>query len=218
VRPHPRDRAGRTGRVVPLRPNAKPLSVRDLDGDGEPEIVLDLFWAGSRCCLWTRIYRFDRVDRRYLVSTHFWGNFQDSYRLRDLDQDGRPEFVAADGRFATISSTYDSADPVEIWSYGRHGLHDVTRGFSRAIAADASRWWALYVTQRGRRHGWVREPLAAWVADQYLLGHRERGERVLARALHRGELDLPRSSFAPSSRVYVRRLRAFLRTAGYSAK
>jgi hypothetical protein len=217
VRPHPRDRDGQ--RVIPygLRNGIarKPLIVRDLDGDREPEVLLDLWWGGNRCCLWTRVYRFDPVARRFVGRTRFWGNFQDGYRLRDLDDDGRPELLSADGRIESISSTYEYASPIQIWAYRRGQLVNVTRGFRGLVAADGRKQWAVYLRERRLRRGWVRPPLAAWVADEYLLDRSRRADRVIALALRRGELDLPRSDGAPTSAQYVRQLRAFLRRAGY---
>src|SRR5262245_576160 len=220
VQPNPRDNAGRNGRVIPYAVHgvieSKPLLVRDLDGDGEPEVLLDLFWGGQRCCLWTRIYRFDRTLSRYVPANHFWGNFQDSYRLRDLDQNGLPKFVAADGRIESISDHYYSADPLQIWSYRRGRLGDTTRQFPRFVAQDARHWRGVYLRQRKRgRFRWVREPLSAWAADEYLLGRSKLADRAVAIALRRGDLDLPRSERGVTARRYVKRLRSFLRTSGY---
>jgi hypothetical protein len=72
------------------------LRVRDLDGDGEPEVVLDTFSGGAHCCLWARIFAFD--GSAYRSITH---NFADpGYRIGDIDADGVPEWVSADPRFA----------------------------------------------------------------------------------------------------------------------
>ena len=35
------------------------VTVRDLDGDGEPEAMLTLVWNGANCCSWSRIYHYD---------------------------------------------------------------------------------------------------------------------------------------------------------------
>jgi hypothetical protein len=51
----------------------------------------------------------------------------------------------------------------------------------------------------------VRGVLAAWLADQYLLGRGAAGWSVLRRAERRGEVD----------RAYLRKLRSFLRRTGY---
>jgi hypothetical protein len=62
IPPNPRDHVGRTGRaivddVAVSGDAARPLIVRDLDGDGEPEVAAMLFWGGTRCCFWSRVYR-----------------------------------------------------------------------------------------------------------------------------------------------------------------
>lgn len=216
ARPHPRARSGK--RVIPFRLRSgiesKPLAVRDLDHDGEPEVLLDLFWGGTRCCLWTRIYRYDRLARRYVGRSHFWGNFQDNYRLRDLDHDRRPEFVSADGRIARVISSYHYASPIQIWVYRRGRLEDMTRRFPGVVASDARKWWAVYLRERQVRRGWVRQPLAAWVADQYLLGRARRADRMLAAALRRG--DLRGGAFDPPARAYVMQLKRFLQQNGYA--
>ena len=89
--------------------------MRDLDGDHEPEVVLDLFWGGAHCCWWTRVYRLDRARGTYVPLNHWWGDAKARSRLRDLDHDGVPEFVAADDRFTELS--YFSADPIQIWDW-----------------------------------------------------------------------------------------------------
>ena len=151
-----------------------------------------------------------------MPTNHFWGNFQDAYRLRDLQGDARPEVVSADGRIERISSVYYSADPIQIWSYDHGRFRDVTRRYPARVAQDARRWWALYVTERRSKRRWVREPLAAWVADEYLLRHSLLADRVVAAALRRGELDPPATEHAASARRWVEELKAFLRSAGYA--
>jgi hypothetical protein len=195
-------------RAIPYALEKAPLRVRDLDGDGEPEVLLDLYWGGTRCCMWTRVYRFDALASRYRVTISFWGNFQDFYRLRDLDHDGRPEFVSHDRRIESISATWSYSSPIRIFSYRGGRLLDVTRHYPLQIKRDAA-------SLRGRGR-WTRELLAAWVADEYLLGHRTLAQRELHRALRLGELRKPRFWNAPKPQVYIARLYRFLRRAGYA--
>jgi hypothetical protein len=56
--------------------------------------------------------------------------------------------------------------------------------------------------------------LAAYVADEALLGRPERGWAAIDRALARGELS-PRGTGYPVGRAYVGKLRVFLHKAGY---
>ena len=61
----------------------------------------------------------------------------------------------------------------------------------------------------------VRGILAAWLADEYLLGRGAAGWRVLERAERHGELGRKPDGWA-TGRAYLRKLRAFLRRTGYS--
>src|SRR5581483_10268931 len=75
---------------------AHPLTIRDLDGDGEPEILVDLYTGGAHCCYWTAILHYD--GHTYRGTAELWGD--PGYRLQDLDRDGRPELLTNDDRFA----------------------------------------------------------------------------------------------------------------------
>src|SRR3954451_12120021 len=72
------------------------LHLTDLDADGEPEVLVDLYTGGAHCCATTLIWFVDgsRYRRRVL------GLGDQGYRLKDLDADGQPEIVTADDRFA----------------------------------------------------------------------------------------------------------------------
>jgi streptogramin lyase len=190
------------------------LTVRDLDGDGEPEAMLLLNWNGTHCCSWSRIYRYDRARNTYIAHTHFWGNLGAAPALRDLDGDRRPEFLARDDRFTERFTAFvGSVSPVQIWSY-RHGtMRDVTRRYPRLIRRDAARIWRVYLKYR---EGDVRGILPAWMADEYLLGRAAFADRALERAAARGELER-NSGFGPrGSRAYIRAVKALLRRTGYT--
>ncbi len=207
-----RDRLGPDARTIPFTREGRPLVVRDLDGDGEPEVLLGLYWGGAHCCSWLRLYRFDPERNRYVPQNHWWGELKADYRLRDLDGDGRPELVAGDDRFMWLS--YYSADPIQIWSYRQGRFRDVTRRFPKQVAQDARKWWRFYLEDR-RKHDSARESLAAWAADQYLLGQASVVDRVLTKAASRGELR--RHFFGPKSQHgYVVHLKTFLRKTGYA--
>jgi hypothetical protein len=187
------------------RSGRKPIALLDLDLDGEPEIVLDLFWGGAHCCFWSRFYRWDRQRRTYRDFRHLWGNVL--YRAEDLEHDGKLDLVTGDDRFAyEFASFAESALPLRIWAYRPTGLVDRTRSYPARIAADAERQWRRYRAARGKSA--ERSALAAWAADECLLG---RGEDAFARLRSlAGELS---ASGEPVS--YLRHLRAFLRRTGY---
>lgn len=87
------------------------IKVIDLDGNSEPEVVVDIAEAGAHCCSSTFIYSYDSKAKQYNVLSHYWGNYTSGYwlsgvsgeendrNLTDLNGDGSPEFVALDDRF-----------------------------------------------------------------------------------------------------------------------
>jgi hypothetical protein len=193
------------------------FAVRDLDGDGEPEVRLELNWNGAHCCAWSRIYRYARGTYRPVV--HFWGDDAASPTIRDLNGDGRPEFRSVDARFAYAFASYaGSWMPIQIWSYSHGRFRDVTRRFPGEVRQDAARVWHFYVRHRRLRGETVRGSLPAWAADEYLLGRGSIVWPALEREARAGYLDLPKGDefFGPRKpQAYVRQLRAFLRKLGY---
>jgi hypothetical protein len=169
------------------------LLVRDLDADGEPEVVLDLFTGGAHCCTESRIYRYAPGPRTYRRSLQGWGNA--GYRSTDLDRDGRPELQSADDRFSYLFTSYaGSFRPIQIWHFERGRLLDVTRSFPGAVADDATAQWREYKRLRAQRSD-VRGVLAAWLADMIVLGREGKAWRQLERAYALGELG-PRKELA----------------------
>ena len=194
------------------------FAVRDLDGDGEPEAMLELNWNGAHCCAWSRVYRYVRSRHTYVPTVHFWRDDAASPRVRDLNADGKPEFLSRDDRFAYAFEAYAfSALPIQIWSY-RHGrFRDITRRFPAQIRHDAAGLWRLYLKQRRKRDETVRGILPAWAAEEYLLGRGGAVWPALQRAARQGYLQCAADCFSGprDPQAYIGRVRAFLRKTGY---
>jgi hypothetical protein len=200
------------------RPGARALRlrVRDLDADGEPEVVLDLYTGGAHCCVEALVYRYHPERRAYLGRRYGFGNA--GYRMVDPDRDGRPELESADDRFAYAFTSYAaSVLPLRIFRLERGQLVDVTRRFPALIRREADRLWHGYLRARRDRGNDLRGLLAAWAADMHLLGRGQEAWSRLEQAYRRGDLG-PRPSLAgwPQGRAYLRALRALLRRAGYA--
>lgn len=186
------------------------VRVRDLDGDGEPEVLLDLFTGGAHCCLWVRIFAFDGT--RYGSLQH---NFADpGYRLGDIDDDGVPELVSSDARFAYRYASFAASwFPLRIWKYDRGGLIDVTARYPQCVRADAKRAWHGYrKALRGHNTGEPRGAISAWAADRYLLGARKSTLRRLQRLARHHWLP---GTFPTSQKRFVAKLDRDLRRLGY---
>lgn len=196
-------------------PGASSIAVRDLDRDSEPEVLVDLNTGGAHCCEYTSFYRFS--GSTYLTRTHSWGN--PGYRLRDLGDDGTPEFITGDDRFNYAFSCYAcSAVPIRVQRYAASGLVDVTRKFPAQIRADAARTWG-FSRQAMRRHVTPAGLLPAYLADQYLLGQSKVGWKRVRAAVARP--DWPRLVAADEPRWknrarYLAAVRRFLVKTGYA--
>jgi hypothetical protein len=193
-------------------PGRKPVAVRFLDASREPEVLVDVFWGGAHCCTWTRVYRYRPDLGTYVASEHLWGD--PGYVLRRIG--GRVVFVTGDDAFA-YAFTYYAASllPQQVWSWSGGRFRNVTRLYPQLIRADDKRMWAGFRRARAT-HDELRGWLAAWAADEFLLGHRAAATSRLNALAASGLLDPSGSVDVPADpRRFVRALVAFLRRHGY---
>jgi hypothetical protein len=192
--------------------SGKSIRIVDLDGDGELEVVFDMNTGGAHCCENTWIYRWDGAT--YTGTPRAWGDT--GYTLRDLDGDGIPELRSYDDRFAYEFTSYaESWFPLQIFQYRSGRLSDVTRRFPRLVAVDAARALRFYRSHTHRAVD-LRGVIAAYVADEYLLGRGSSGWKLVRSARRRGLVaGTGRGDPWPRGARYVRVLRRFLRHTGY---
>lgn len=146
-------------------PEQSALKVADLDLDGEPEILLDTFSGGAHCCVTTRLLSYDGAA--YVAKDIFWGDV--SYQLADLNGDGRLELNGFDPRFSAVFTAYAaSAFPPQVLQVAAGQVVDVTKRFPAVVKADAAA--RLKTLRKSKRRDDMRGVLAAYAADQYLLG------------------------------------------------
>jgi hypothetical protein len=220
---HARIRIRRAGRLVvdrsagSLGPGyarsgaARALSIRQLDGTGPPEVLLQLYSGGAHCCWETWIFTGAHRARQS------WGHAMPV--LRDADGDGKPEFHGPDTRFAYAFGSFASSRfPAAVWSYGGGSTHDVTSAFVTEVQADQAAQYASYVDGRDTKSAeLVRSSLAAYAADGYRLGQGDATMAVVQAAVAAGEVDTdehdPSSFWRPD---YVGLLRDLLHRLGYA--
>lgn len=187
------------------------VAVSDLGGDGEPEVLLDLYTGGAHCCFYTAFFRY--ANGEYVRRVHSWGN--EAYRLRDLGGDGRPELVTYDDRFNYAFSCFAcSAVPVLVLRYEQGRLVNATRRFPQLVRADAARIWRYYrsaVLRRSPPDG----VLPAYLADQYLLGHGKAGWARVRKAVNRRDWPLRVDARWKNRARYLGAVRRFLVRTGY---
>jgi hypothetical protein len=193
------------------------IRLRDLDGDREPEVIVDLFTGGAHCCDVSTIYWFAEGSGKYAPLRHDWRDA--GYRLQDLGRDGTVELRTRDARFAYRFSSYaESYMPVRFFRFRDGRLVDVSQSLRRWLRLDARRALRLYKRARHRDVN-VRGILAAYAADRYRLGQRRGARATLFHALRRGDLSrrLGALDIGPFGRSYIARLDRFLKRIGYAA-
>jgi hypothetical protein len=185
--------------------------------DTNPEVLVDTTTGGAHCCLVTRFYLVDHDSVRVLLRD--WGDL--GYTLADLQHDGRTELVSADDRFAyEFASFGGSAFPIQIWALRNGVMSNVTRSYPSLVSADASKLWRLYLKERDAQPPDVRGVLAAWAADEALLGRWSEAMAALNLAKAKGYLDTDDAftgAVKPSAGAlgYLTQLRRFLVKTGY---
>jgi hypothetical protein len=174
-----------------------PLQVVDLDADGEPEVIVDGFTGGAHCCVITEILRW--TGAAYEVVEANWAD--PGYDLKDLDGDGRPEFVTNDAAFAYVFTAFAfSFMPPKVLSWQAGAFTNVTRRYPALVREDLAR--LRKAVRSLRRHRYPRTgAIAAYTADLYLLGHAREARRYLERA--------------PGGAPFKRRVLRFLHEQGY---
>jgi hypothetical protein len=192
------------------------IAAADLDGDAEPEVLIDRADGFTPCCtLETAILRRNPATGAYAELDRHWG---ERYRVAELDGDRIAELVTADlrfyERFAPRVAGFQL--PVKILQLRGPGLVDVTRAHPAVIRRHTRSLDRLIrstdAIADGRRPGnrtiarvGLRPQLAAYAAEERLLGRRTVGDARVAREVARGRV----------SAGFRRTLMGFLARLGY---
>jgi hypothetical protein len=191
------------------------LNLRDLDADGEPEALVELYTGGAHCCRYTQIYAYHAATNAYRRVKGSWGDY--GYELLNLDDDPQLELESSDWRFAGAFTAYAaSAAPPRVFEFTGGRLVDVTRNFRSLIKSNLRTYLRLYKKWRDDDEApEVRGFLAAYVADKYLLGQGDTAFDLVYAAYRRGDLSPPAEFGGPRGKRYISALRRFLRKTGY---
>lgn len=197
--------------------NNQAITIRDLDQNREPEIIVDFYSGGAHCCFFSLIYRYEPTSKRYLRTDHEW--FHTSYELKDINRDNIPEFHSADNRFAYAFTSFASSGlPIQIWQYRQGRFYDVTRQYPNLVYSDAYGWWQQFIQEQSSCR---RDPeyqfcgegyLAAYVATKTLLGQEQDAWNRVRQAYKGKGCTLERCL---GREAFFQKVRTFLQTTGY---
>jgi hypothetical protein len=150
------------------------VALAQLDTDGIPDVDVTLYTGGAHCCFVSSLYLSEHHASSYERRTKQWGDPLPT--LIDLGSDGISELKSLDDRFAYAFTDYaESAMPVQIWSYANGRTNDITRRFPALVEKDAQAQWQAYLRARSHKDSSMRGILAAYLADEYLLGEQDTG-------------------------------------------
>ncbi len=185
-----------------------PVALPDLEGNGETDVVLGLTSGGAHCCTIVQVFLYDPGVMAYRVVEHDFGD--PGARLTGIVS---PLFVSGDDRFAYAFAPYSgSAFPLQLWQFSDGRFANVTRAHRNAVAADAARLLKGFRAARTRGEGLG--AIAAWAADEELLGRDRLVLAMLAREAAHGRLR-SRGHYGPSGEAFVKALLRFLKRTGY---
>jgi hypothetical protein len=191
-------------------------SVRVLNLEpGRRDVVLDLFSGGAHCCTIVQIFSYDSATKAYVETERNFGD--PGVRFPDLRRNGRDELLTADDSFAyEFTSFAFSGLPIEILSFSRGRFSNVTRRYRKLIARDAARWLSAF-NSTAPRYRDSTGLIAAWAADQDLLGRSKLVAQYLSQQARAGHLNSGGpASVWPSGKRFVTKLQRFLRARGYA--
>lgn len=176
---------------------------------GVTAVLVGTYSGGAHCCTW--VYAYEPGYRP------IWQDVGDpGVSLRDYG--GYTLVVTADDSFAYAFDAYaGSGMPVRVLELRGGKFVDATSHYPSLVASDARFWWLQYKqvsAPKGEEPGGGLGLLAAWAADECLLGQAAHAWSTLGHLLGDGSLQRGTPGW-PTGASYVRQLQAFLIKQGY---
>jgi hypothetical protein len=183
------------------------VQVMDIEGNGEPVVILSLYSGGANCCLDYQLFSWDPGTMTYTKTERNFGDY--GANIKDLSHNGKDEFQGANYLFKyEFTDGAASGEPIQILSFSAGKFHDVTKQYPKLIAKDAAKWLKAF---KGNLQDGV-GLIAAWAADEDLLGHKREVAAYLQKEAKAGGL---RSPIQPGGQRFIRHLTKFLHQLGY---
>jgi len=192
----------------------KVVHIVHLTRSGPPSVVLDLYSGGAHCCFVEQVYSLATNSPVVHKAEHNFGN--PGVQLVKLTASDRYDFLSANNDFAYAFTDFAASGmPIEILSFSRGTFHNVTRSFPSLIRKDAAQWMKVFRSQASTHYQDSVGVIAAWAADEDMLGHSGAVAQFLAAQARAGHLNSALSPITPSDQKYVVALQRFLRKHGY---
>lgn len=191
--------------------NANPLRVVPLV-PGSPEVVLGLYSGGAHCCYIIEVFALSSA-KKYVKTEINLGD--PGARIEALPGNPYAALVTADDGFAYAFTDFAASGlPLKVLRFSGHGFTNVTRHYPQMIRSDAASWLSAFYSQSSSHYSDSVGVIAAWAADEYLLGRANAANQFLNQQARAGHLN---SLLNPSVKgaVFVKQLQTFLKKQGY---
>jgi hypothetical protein len=183
------------------------VQVKDIEANGEPDVLLALYAGGANCCFLEQVFSYDPGTLTYSEAQWNFGDF--GVNVKDLGHNGKDEFEGANYEFKyKFTDGAASGEPIQILSFSGGMFHDVTKQYPALIAKDAAKWLRAFKSNLQDGVGLI----AAWAADEDLLGHSSQVSSYLRKEAKAGKL---RSPIQPGGETFIKHLMKLLRRLGY---
>jgi hypothetical protein len=190
-------------------PHQRSVRVIRLQPGGQPDVLLELYSEGASCCFIDQVFSYAPATHGYVKAEHDFGSY--GAALRRLGSARRWRFISGDENFKyAFTDGADSGEPIQIWSFSGGRFHNLTRRYPTLITSDAARWLRLFKHHLNNGVGLI----AAWAADEELLGHDRRVQSTLATAARHGDLRDGGDGLATGKR-FITELNRLLHRLGY---
>ena len=179
------------------------FEILDLDNDKEPEILVDLLIDedNNLKSYYSVIYQYSPIKREYRDLQQKWGLI--SYQLKTDNQE-TPILIHYDQRFSKQFQVYTPEQlPLQIFKYQFGEWQDVTKKYSELLAEHNS-VLLQEITKRNRLKQDLKGVLAAYLAQQYLLGEADAGWKTVKEVYQN-----------PDKNQFFTQLRQWLKQTGY---
>jgi hypothetical protein len=189
------------------------VSLVNLEGAGRSDVLVELFTGGAHCCTVAQVFAYDPGTMTYTKSQHDFGD--PGYRLSSLTHDGVDEFVTADDWFAYAFTDFAASGlPIQILRFSDGHFPNITRSYPTLVGKDAAGWLKAFNGMAKQHYSDSVGVIAAWAADEDLLGNSQTVATFLAQQAQAGHLN---SALNPKEKgqAFITALDSFLRKHGY---
>ncbi len=164
-------------------PTSQPLCLAQFPGNDRPTVLLGLYSGGAHCCTDVRFLDVPATGAHVTALDDQVGD----PGAHVLVLDGQAAIVTADDTFAYRFTDYAASGlPVLVQQITASTVADVTRRYPGLVRSDASTWWKSFETNPSDPLG----SLAAWTADECVLGNKAAAFTTLDQLERQGRLHM----------------------------